>query len=157
MKKWLIWVCIITVAAFVTSCGGGNQLPEKLKVSFAPAKKYEGPAKGTAVIDTKSGTDVAIKISGLETGKLYTAYFVNIKSKMFEGIGEAPHTLPVDANGNVDFTAKIEKDSFRRYTKLAIFLNPGGKAIHNPLGVKAKLGAIIKQEKPKMVLVAKLR
>ena len=156
MKKWLFSICILTAIALVTGCGDGK-LPEKFKVSLAPAKKYEGKAKGTAVIDTKTGTDVSIKISGLEAGKVYTAYFVNIKSKMFEGIGQEPHTLPVDANGNVDFTAKISKDSYKRYTKLAIYLNPGGKPIHNPVGVKAKLGAVLKREKPKMVLVAKLR
>ena len=140
----------------MAGCGDG-QLPEKFEVPLAPAKKYEGNAKGTAVIDTKTGTDVSIKISGLEPGKVYTAFFVNIKSKMFEGIGKEPYTLSVDANGNVDFTGKISKDSYKRYTKLAIYLNPGGKPIHNPVGVKAKLGAVLKQDKPKMVLVAKLR
>jgi len=156
MKQWLFSICIFTAIALVTGCGG-DQLPEKFKVSFAPGKKYKGNAKGTAVIDTKTGTDVSIKISGLEPGKVYTVYFVNIKSKMFEGVGQEPYTLPVDANGNADFTAKISKDSYKRYIKLAIFLNPGGKPIHNPVGVKAKLGAVLKTEKPKMVLVAKLR
>ncbi len=156
MKKWLILVCIFTAVAFVAGCGG-DQLPEKFKVSFAPGKKYEGSATGTAVIDTKTGTDVSFKISGLEPGKVYTAFFVNIKSKMFQGIGEDPHTLTVDANGNVDVTAQIPKDSYKRYTKLAIYLNPGGKPIHNPVGVKAKLGAVMKTAKPKMILVAKLR
>lgn len=157
MRKWLIWVCIFTAVAFVAGCGGGDQLPEKLQISFEPAKKDEGNAKGTVVIDTKTGTDVSFAVSGLEPGKVYTAFFVNIKSKMFQGIGEEPFTLPLDANGNASFTAQIPKDSYKRYTKLAIYLNPGGKPIHNPVGVKAKLGAVMKQDKPKMVLVAKLR
>ena len=157
MKQWLIWVFSFTVVAFLTGCGGGVQLPEKLKVSFEPAENYEGNAKGTVVIDTKTGTDVSFEISGLEPGKVYTAFLVNIKSQMFQGIGKEPFTLPLDANGNVDFTAQIPKDSYKRYTKLAVYLNPDGKAILNPVGVKSKLGAVIKGKKPKMVLVANLR
>ena len=156
MKKYLFFICILTAIGLLTGCGG-DQVPEKFKISFSPGKKYKGPAKGTVVIDTKTGTDVSIKISGLEPGKVYTVFFVNIKSKMFEGVGQEPYTLPVDANGNADLKAKISKDSYKRYTKLAIYLNPGGKPINNPVGVKAKLGAVLKAEKPKMVLVAKLR
>lgn len=157
MRQWLILVCIFTAVAFLAGCGGGDQLPEKLKVSFKPDEKNGGDAKGTVVIDTKTGTDVSFEISGLEPGKVYTAFFVNIKSQMFLGIGQEPFTLPLDANGSVNFTAHIEKDSYKRYTTLAIYLNPGGKPIHNPVGVKATLNAVMKQEKPVMVLSAKLR
>jgi len=157
MKRWLCIIVAIFLVAFMVSCGGGTKLPEELKLSFAAAKGYEGPAKGTVTINTKTGTDVTFNITGLEAGEVYTAFFVNVKSKMFEGIGEAPFTLPVDADGNVTFTAKINKDGYKRFTKLGVFLNPGKKPIGNPLGVKAKLGAIIKQHKAKMVLIAKLR
>lgn len=156
MTRWLIRTCIFITIVLLAGCGG-NQFPEKLEVSFEHAKNYEGNAMGTAVINTKIGTEVHLKISGLEQGKVYTAFFVNIKSQMFQGIGEDPFTLAVNPNGEVDLTAQIPKDSYKRYTKLAIYLNPGGKPIKNPVGVKAKLGAVLKTEKPKMVLVATLR
>ena len=156
MNKLKIIIGAIFLVAFITGCGG-VKVPEKLELSLTPAKGYKGAAKGTAVINTKTGTDVSFKISGLKPGELYTAFFVNIKSKMFQGIGEAPFALPVDAAGNVDFTAQIEKDSYKRFTKLGVYLNPGKEPVGNPLGVKAKLGAILKKKKPKMVLIAKLR
>ena len=155
MKKWLCFIFAICLVAFITGCGA--KLPDKLELTFAAAKGYEGEAKGTAVIDTKTGTDVSINISGLEPGEVYTAFFVNIKSKMFQGVGEEPYVLTVDANGTVKFDGKIEKNIYKRYINLAIYFNPDKKPIANPVGVKAKLGAILKAKKPKMVLVAKLR
>ena len=157
MKKInLIFFTILTVC-IAMSCGGGAQLPEKLEISLAAAEGYEGDTKGNAIIDTKSGTDITIEISGLRPNEIYTAFFVNIKSKMFEGIGQEPYTLPVDDHGTVSFKGKIKKDIYKSYTKLGIFVNPGKKPIKNPLGVKAKLGALIKSKKPKIVLVGKLR
>jgi len=155
MKKWLCFILAICLAAFITGCGA--KLPDKLELTFAAAKGYEGAAKGTTVIDTKTGTDVSINISGLEPGEVYTAFFVNIKSKMFQGVGQEPHVLPVDANGTVKFDGKIEKNMYKRYINLAIYFNPDKKPVANPVGVKAKLGAILKTKKAKMVLIAKLR
>ncbi len=155
MKKWLCFIIVICLAALITGCGA--KLPDKLELTFAAAKGYEGAAKGTTVIDTITGTDVSINISGLEPGEVYTAFFVNIKSKMFQGVGQEPYVLTVDANGTVKFDGKIEKNIYKRYTKLAIYFNHDKKPIANPVGVKAKLGAILKAKKPKMVLVAKLR
>jgi hypothetical protein len=157
MKKWLGLLFSIFFVAFMVSCGGGSKLPEELKLSFAAAKGYKGPAKGTVTINTKTGTDVTFNITGLEAGEVYTAFFVNVKSMMFEGIGQTPFTLPVDASGNLTFAAKTKKDVYKRFTELGVFLNPGKKPLGNPLGVKATLGAIIKQKTAKMVLFAKLR
>ena len=156
MKKWIIIICALFVVALIMSCGG-EKLPEKFEVSLAPAKGYEGPAKGTAIIDTKSGADVSLNITGLAPGEVYTAFFVNVKSKMFEGIGADPFVLSVDSSGAVKSDLKIEKDIYKKFTKLGIYLNPDKKPVHNPLGVKAKLGALMKKKKPKMVLVGKLR
>jgi hypothetical protein len=36
-------------------------------------------------------------------------------------------------------------------------LNPSGKPVANPVGVKAKLGAFMKGDKAQMIIVAKLR
>jgi hypothetical protein len=156
MKNWRFFLCIFVVIVLVFGCES-NTLPEKFEISFAPAAKYEGPAQGTAIIDTKTGTDVVLSISGLESGKVYTAFFVNVKSQMFQGIGQDPFVLPIDAAGNAEFTAKIPKDSYKRYKTLAIYLNPSGKPVANPVGVKAKLGAFMKGDKAQMIIVAKLR
>ena len=156
MKRWIIIICAIFSVALIMSCGG-QKLPEKFEVSLAPAKGYEGPAKGTATIDTVSGTQVSLDVSGLEPGQVYTAYFVNVKSQMFDGLGDEPFTLQVDSSGVVKADLKIKKDIYKKYTKVAIYLNPDKKPIHNPLGVKAKLGAFMKMKKPKMVLEGKLR
>lgn len=156
MKKWCVFLSAMLLIVFVAGCGGPS-LPEKLEVSLVPAKGYEGDAKGTAVIDTKTGTDITFEITGLEADGLYTAFFVNVKSKMFQGVGQDPFVLPVDANGVVSFNGKIDKNSFLRYKKIAIYLNPGGEPVKNPLGVKAKLGAFMKTKKAKMVLEGKLR
>ena len=156
MKKWIIIICALFAVALIMSCGG-EKLPEKVEVPLAPAIGYEGPAKGTAVIDTKSGTDVSLNISGLTPGEVYTAFFVNVKSQMFDGIGEEPYVLSVGSDGSVKADLKMEKNIYLKYTRLAIYLNPDKKPIHNPLGVKAKLGAFMKSKKPKMVLEGKLR
>jgi hypothetical protein len=156
MKKWIIIICALFAVALIMSCGGEN-LPEKFEISLTPAKGYEGPAKGTAVIDTKSGTDVSLNITGLEPGEVYTAFFVNVKSKMFQGIGQEPYVLSVDQSGAVKADLKMEKNIFLKYTRLAIYLNPDKQPVLNPLGVKAKLGAFMKSKKPKMVLEGKLR
>ena len=152
-------VCIwgtVLVLVFLMGCGGPT-LPEELEVALKPAKGYEGDATGKAVINTRTGTDITIDISGLKPDGLYTAFFVNIKSKMFEGVGNAPHVLPVDASGTVSFQGNNKKNTYKRFTKIGIYLNPGDTPIKNPLGVKAKLGALMKTEKPKMVLEGKLR
>lgn len=156
MKKWGVVFSTILVMGMIIGCGGPS-LPEKLEVALTPAKGYDGDAKGTVVIDTKTGTDVSINISGLRPDGLYTAFFVNIKSKMFQGIGQEPFVLPVSADGAVNFQGKMEKNIFIRYTKIGIYLNPEGEPVKNPLGVKAKLGALMKKKKAKMVLEGKLR
>ena len=153
--KVCIWGTVL-VFVFLMGCGGPT-LPEKFEVALKPAKGYEGAATGKVVINTKTGTDIAIDISGLKPDGLYTAFFVNIKSKMFEGVGNEPFIIPVDASGTVSFQGTMKKNSFKRFTKIGIYLNPGDTPVHNPLGVKAKLGALMKSKKAKMVLEGKLR
>ncbi|OGP57366.1 MAG: hypothetical protein A2V65_08785 [Deltaproteobacteria bacterium RBG_13_49_15] len=157
MKKWGVLLSTVLALVLLGNCGGGPALPEKLEVPLKLVKGIEGDAKGNAVIDTKTGADISISITGLKPDGLYTVFFVNVKSQMFEGVGQEPYVLQVDPNGAVNFQGKFKKDSYKTFTKLAVFLNPGGKPIHNPLGVKATLDALIKTEKPKMVLEGKLR
>ena len=157
MKRTIATISAILLCFLMLACGGGPQLPENWEISLVPSKGYTGPAKGTAVINTKTGTDISVKVSGLEPGRLYTIFFVNVKSQMFQGIGPAPHVLPVNANGEASLEAKMSKNIYKKYVRIAVYLNPGDKPIENPVGVKATLGALIKEKKPTMVLEGKLR
>lgn len=132
--------------------------PADLKeVDLALVKGVEGAAKGKLAINTATGTDLRIQISGLDPKGLYTAFFVNTKSQMFEGIGPAPHVLTVSETGEVDVTTTMKKNIYKRFVEVGIYLNPPGKPIGNPVGVKAALGDLISQEKPKPILMGKLR
>ena len=51
----------------------------------------------------------------------------------------------------------MKKDIYKRFVQVGIYLNPSGKPIGNPVGVKAKLGALIKKETPKPILMGNLR
>jgi hypothetical protein len=157
MKRTIAIISAILICLLLLACGGGPQLPEQWEISLVPSKGYTGDAKGTAVINTKTGTDISVKVSGLEPGGLYTIFFVNVKSQMFEGIGPVPHVLAVNANGEASLEAKMSKNIYKKFIRIAIYLNPGDKPIENPVGVKATLGAIIKEKKPTMVLEGKLR
>lgn len=158
MKKiifLMVFASLIGVLLF--GCGPQQQLPEKLEVPLVPAKGYTGDAKGMAVINTKTGTDISITITGLDPKGLYTAFFINVKSQMFSGIGQKPHVLNVSESGEVNLQATMDKDIYKQYVRVGIFLNPGDKAILNPLGVKAALGELIKSETPTLILEGKLR
>ena len=111
-------------------------------------KGVKGEAKGKLVINTANGTDIAIQITGLEPKGVYTAFFVNVKSQMFEGIGPAPHVLNVNEKGEADFKGTMTKDIYKRFVAVGIYLNPGGTPIGNPLGVKATLGPQLATKNP---------
>ncbi|RJQ65336.1 MAG: hypothetical protein C4519_28325 [Desulfobacteraceae bacterium] len=132
--------------------------PGDLKeVNLVPAKGVESQAQGKLAINTANGTDLAIQISGLDPKGVYTAFFVNNKSLMFEGIGPAPHVLTVSETGEVNFRTTMKKNIYKRFVEVGIYLNPGGKPIGNPVGVKAALGSLVAPEKPKPILMGKLR
>ncbi len=163
MKKWVIIFCALSLTALITACDREPRLPgkkeprlpEKWEVPLAAAQGYQEGAEGVAVINTKTGTDVAINISGLKPGEVYTVYFLDAENKIFEGIGRPPYVLPVDITGKANFEGKIDKDVYKRFTELAIYLNPDKKPVSSPFGVKAESGALT-VKKPKMVLVGKL-
>ena len=158
MRRGLLFLSAVLLLVWAFGCGGGGPtLPEKWQIPLKPSKGYKGPAKGMAVINTKTGTDISIKATGLEPKRVYTVFFVNVKSKMFAGIGPAPHVLKVNDKGEANLQAKITKDIYRRYVRIAIYLNPGDQPIHNPVGVKATLGKLIETKLPKMILEGKLR
>jgi len=127
------------------------------EVALVQVKGVKGEAKGKLVINTANGVDVAIQITGLDPKGLYTAFFVNEKSQMFEGIGPAPHVLKVNEKGEADFKGIMKKDSYKRFVAVGIYLNPGGKPIGNPVGVSAALGSLVARDKPQLILQGKLR
>lgn len=156
-KTFFLMVFLSLVWVLISGCGPQKQLPEKLEIPLVPSKGYTGGAKGMAVINTKTGTDISITISGLDPKGLYTAFFINVKSQMFAGIDKKPHVLNVSENGDVNLQSTMEKNIYKQFIRVGIFLNPGDKAIQNPLGVKSTLGALIKTETPTLILEGKLR
>jgi hypothetical protein len=158
MRKSCLFLSAMLLLVWTAGCGGGGPaLPEKWQVPLKPVKGYKGQAKGTAVINTKTGTDVSVTVTGLDPKRVYTVFFVNVKSKMFEGIGSPPHVLKVNEKGEANLQAKMPKDIYRRFVRIAVYLNPGDTPIQNPLGVKATLGELIKTKLPTMILEGKLR
>ncbi|MBW2603719.1 MAG: hypothetical protein JRE28_05310 [Deltaproteobacteria bacterium] len=158
MKKSLATIVILSlVCMLVLGCGSGKKVTGKLEIPLMPSKGYTGGATGTVVINADTGTDISIKISGLDSTGLYTAFFINMKSRMFSGIGEPPYVIQVNPNGEADIRATMEKNIYLKFVRVGIFLNPGDKPVKNPLGIKSKLGALLKTKKPKLILEGKLR
>ncbi len=159
MKKTLFMI----IAALILVWAGASLAADQPKagdlkeVALVQVKGVKGEGKGKIVINTANGVDIAIQITGLDPKGLYTAFFVNEKSQMFEGIGPAPHVLTVNEKGEVDFKGTIKKDLYKRFVAVGIYLNPGGTPIANPVGVKAALGSLVEKDKPKPILQGKLR
>ena len=159
MKK----ILLMFVAALILVWVGASLAADQPKsgdlkeVALAQVKGVKGEAKGMLSINTANGVDISIQITGLDPKGLYTAFFVNEKSQMFEGIGPAPHVLKVNEKGEADFKGTMKKDIYKRFVAAGIYLNPGGKPIANPVGVKAALGSLVAKDKPKLILQGKLR
>jgi hypothetical protein len=159
MKKALFMIIVVLMLAWVGGALAADALKtDNLKeVALVKAKDAKVDAKGKLAINTATGTDLSLQITGLDPKALYTAFFVNVKSQMFEGIGPAPHVLKVNEKGEVDLKAKMSKNIYMRFVEVGIYLNPGDKPIGNPVGVKAALGSLVAQEKPKLILQGTLR
>lgn len=159
MKKILFMIIAALILVWVGAALAADQ-PQSgdlKEVALIQAKGVKGEAKGKLVINTANGTDLAIQITGLDPKGLYTAFFVNEKSKMFEGVGPAPHVLKVNEKGEADFKGTMKKDIYKRFVEVGIYLNPGGKPIGNPVGVPAALGSLVARDTPKLILQGKLR
>jgi len=159
MKKTLFMIITVLAMAWIGAALAADQ-PQSgdlKEVALVQVKDVKGEAKGKLVINTANGADLAIQITGLDPKGLYTAFFINVKSLMFEGIGPAPHVLKVNEKGEADFKGTMKKDIYKRFVAAGIFLNPGGKPIGNPLGGKAALGSLVAKDKPKLILQGKLR
>ena len=159
MKKTLCAIIGVLILAWVgVALAADPPKPgESKEVALIQEKGLKGEAKGKLAINTANGTDLAIQITGLDPKGVYTAFFVNVKSQMFEGIGPDPHVLKVNEKGEADFKGTMKKDIYKRFVAVGIYLNPGGTPIGNPLGVKGALGPLLATEKPKLILQGKLR
>jgi hypothetical protein len=159
MKKTLFMIVAALILVWVGAVLAADQ-PQSgdlKEVALVQAKGVKGEAKGKLVINTTNGVDVAIQLTGLDPKGLYTVFFVNEKSQMFEGIGPAPHVLKDNEKGEADFKGTIKNDVYKRFVAAGIYLNPGGKPMANPVGVKAALGDLVAKDKPKLILQGKLR
>ncbi len=161
MRKTLFMIISVLVLAWI-GAGLAADPPkpgDSKEVALIQEKGVKGEAKGKLVINTANGTDLAIQITGLDPKGVYTAFFVNVKSKMFEGIGPAPHVLKVNEQGEVDFKGTMTKDIYKRFVAVGIYLNPGGTPIQNPVGTPGRdeLSTLIKKDKPLLILQGKLR
>ena len=159
MKKTLFMFIAALMLVWVGAALAADQPKsgDLREVPLIQVKGVKGEAKGKLVINTANGVDVAIQITGLDPKGVYTAFFVNEKSKMFEGIGPAPHVLKVNEKGEADFKGTMKKDIYKRFVEAGIYLNPGGKPIGNPVGVAAALGSLVARDTPKVILQGKLR
>ena len=162
MKKTLFLIVCVLMLAWVGAALGADppKQGDTKEVALVLEKGVKGEAKGKLIINTANGTDLAIQATGLDPKGVYTMFFVNEKSKMFEGIGPAPHVLKVNEKGEAEFKGTMTKDIYKRFVAVGIYLNPGGKPIANPVGTPGRdeLGRLMQQkEKPKMILRGKLR
>lgn len=159
MRKAYSMIIVVLMLAWVGAALAADPPPSRdlKEVALVQAKDVKGEAKGKLVINTANGTDLDIQIAGLDPKGVYTAFFVNVQSQMFEGIGPAPHVLKVNEKGEAEFKGTMKKDIYKRFVAIGIYLNPGGKPIGNPVGVKTALGPLVKEEKPKLILEGKLR
>jgi hypothetical protein len=159
MKKTLVMIVSALMMVWVgTVWAADSPKPgDSKEVALVLEKGVKGDAKGKLVINTANGTDLAIQATGLDPKGVYTMFFVNEKSRMFEGIGPAPHVLKVNEKGEAEFKGTMTKDIYKRFVTVGVYLNPGGTPLANPVGVRAALGSLIEKDKPKMILRGKLR
>ena len=161
MRKSLSMIVAVLILAWIGAALAADppKPGDSKEVALVQEKGVKGEAKGKLVINTATGTDLAIQITGLDPKGVYTAFFVNIKSKMFEGIGPEPHVLKVNDKGEAEFKGTTKKDIYKRFVAVGIYLNPGGTPIGNPVGTPGRdeLGTLIKKDKPILILQGKLR
>ena len=159
MRKTLYMIIPVLILAWVGAALAADppKPGDSKEVALVQEKGVKGEAKGKLVINTANGIDLAIQATGLDPKGVYTIFFVNEKSRMFEGIGPEPYVLKVNEKGEAEFKGTMKKDTYKRFVAVGIYLNPGGTPIGNPLGVKGALGPLLATEKPKLILQGKLR
>jgi hypothetical protein len=100
------------------------------------ATKAHPNANGTA---TFSENDLSIQAKGLQPGKVYTVWFVNMKPKKHEaGAGNPPYMFKTDSNGNGKYETHLSELPFGKWAVLMIVLHPNG----DPTDMKNMVGAL---------------
>jgi hypothetical protein len=100
------------------------------------AAKTHPNATGTA---TFSEDGLTIHAKGLNPGKVYTVWFVNMKPKKHEiGAGNPPYMFKTDSNGNGTYETHLSELPFGKWAVLMIVLHPTG----DPMDMKNMVGAL---------------
>ena len=93
-------------------------------------------ASGTASF---SEDGLSITTKGLQPGKVYTVWFVNMKPKKHEiGAGNPPYMFKTDSNGNGIYETHLSELPFGKWAVLMVVLHPTG----NPTDMKNMVGAL---------------
>ncbi len=100
------------------------------------AAKTHPNASGTASF---SEDGLSIQAKGLQPGKVYTVWFVNMKPKKHEiGVGNPPYMFKTDSNGNGIYETHLSELPFGKWAVLMIVLHPNG----DPTDMKNMVGAL---------------
>ena len=100
------------------------------------AAKTHPNASGTASF---SEDGLSIQAKGLQPGKVYTVWFVNMKPKKHEiGAGNPPYMFKADSNGNGIYETHLSELPFGKWAVLMIVLHPNG----DPTDMKNMVGAL---------------
>ena len=100
------------------------------------AAKTPPNASGTASF---SEDGLSITTKGLQPGKVYTAWFVNMKPKKHEiGAGNPPYMFKTDSNGNGIYETHLSELPFGKWAVLMVVLHPTG----DPTDMKNMVGAL---------------
>ena len=86
-----------------------------------------------------SKDSLSIQAKGLQPGKVYTVWFVNMKPKKHEiGAGNPPYMFKTDSNGNGRYETHLSELQFGKWAVLMIVLHPNG----DPTDMKNMVGAL---------------
>ena len=100
------------------------------------AAKTHPNASGTASF---SEDGLSIQAQGLQPGKVYTVWFVNMKPKKHEkGAGNPPYMFKTDSYGNGRYETHLSELPFGKWAVLMIVLHPNG----DPTDMKNMVGAL---------------
>ena len=100
------------------------------------AAKTHPNASGTASF---SEDGLSIQAQGLQPGKVYTAWLVNMKPKKHEiGAGNPPYMFKTDSNGNGIYETHLSELPFGKWAVLMVVLHPTG----DPTDMKNMVGAL---------------
>jgi hypothetical protein len=100
------------------------------------AAKTHPNASGTASF---SEDGLSITTKGLQPGKVYTVWFVNMKPKKHEiGAGNPPYMFKTDSNGNGIYETHLSELPFGKWAVIMVVLHPTG----DPTDMKNMVGAL---------------